>query len=66
MHTVETSVAIPIILLILVGMIGVTMALLALVNKQNAGYEQVSVTSDACTRVIRITEVTYATVEDLL
>lgn len=66
MHTIETAVAIPLILLILLGGIGLSLATLQLIGNQMERYQTESVDpTSECVQVLRITEVVYEIMEDM-
>ena len=66
MHTIETAVAIPLILLIFFCGIGLSLQTLQLIGKQLEQYRMESVDSvSECVQVLRITEVIYEVFEEL-
>ncbi len=65
MHTVETAVILPLLLLILLGGIVLSLKSVELVEKQNQFYETSAIDSEACTNVLRVTEVVYETIESV-
>lgn len=66
MHTIETAVAIPLILLILLGGIGLSLQTLQLIEKQTERYGAKSVDSASeCVQILRITEVVYEILEEM-
>ncbi len=66
MHTIETAVAIPLILLILLGGIGLSLETLQLIGNQMKRYQTESVDpASECVQVLRITEVVYEILEDM-
>lgn len=66
MHTLETAVVLPLILLIVLGGIGLSVATLGLLDVQSDRYCEVGMEdSSACVQVLRVTEVVYETIQDL-
>ncbi len=65
MHTVETAVILPLLLLILLGGIFLSLQSVELVEKQNQSYGNLDVDSASCTDVLRITEVVYETIDSI-
>ena len=65
MHTVETAVVIPLLLLLLLGGIFLSLRSVALVEAQNQFYESAELKSRSCLDVLRQTEVVYETITSL-